>query len=73
MVLNSNEEMLNRIIPSSNEAPHVLLLRLFDQYDEQLWQAIKIQTPFHKLSYKFDKDKENLAGTYYDVVIRKEK
>lgn len=62
-----------RIIPRDNAAPHILLLRLFDQYDEQLWQAIKAQTPFHKLTYKFDADKENLANTFYDVLIRNEK
>ena len=42
------------IIPRDNATPHVLLLRLFDRYDERTWNAIKAQTPFHKLSYKMD-------------------
>lgn len=54
-----------RIIPVSNSSPHILLLRLFEQYDEETWSAIKQQTPFHKLSYKFDKNQVELIGTYY--------
>lgn len=73
MVLDYYQDDWKSIIPRDNATPHILLLRLFDKYDEQLWQAIKMQTPFHKLSYKFDKDKENLSDTYYDVLIRKGK
>ena len=42
---------LGKIIPRDNATPHILLLRLFDFYDEKMWNAIKEQTQFHKLTY----------------------
>ena len=57
------------IVPRDNATPHILYLRLFEQYDEQIWRSVKAQTPFHKLSYKFEKGKENASGTYYDVLF----
>ncbi|WP_286169403.1 capsular polysaccharide synthesis protein [Eubacterium sp. AM46-8] len=46
---------LGKIIPRDNATPHILLLRLFDFYDEKMWNAIKEQTQFHKLTYKLVK------------------
>lgn len=63
--LEQNEEDWKKIIPRDNAAPHMLLLRLFDKYDEETWNAIKEQTPFHKLTYKFDKENEIIKDTYY--------
>lgn len=57
------------IIPRDNATPHILLLRLFDQYDEEMWNAIKAQTPFHKLTYKFSEEEKEKIGTYYDVLF----
>ena len=53
------------IIPRDNAAPHMLLLRLFDQYNERMWDAIKAQTPFHKLSYKFTDKQTEIERTFY--------
>lgn len=64
------KEMWNSIIPRDNATPHILLLRLFEQYDEQIWYSIKEQTPFHKLSYKRDEFDMKREGTYFDVIIR---
>lgn len=58
-----------KIIPRDNATPHVLLLRLFDQYDEQIWNTIKQQTPFHKLSYKFENSKYQIDNTYYTKIF----
>lgn len=58
-----------RVIPISNEMPHILQLRLFEQYDENVWNSVKYITPFHKLSYKFEAEKEIIKGTYYDVLL----
>lgn len=69
--LEHNEEEWKNIIPRDNAAPHYLLLRLFDQYDEGLWNAIIEQSPFHKLSYKFLEDETNKMNTYYDKIVRK--
>lgn len=59
----------NKVVPFSNSTPHILLLRLFEPYDEQLWNAAKAQTPFHKLSYKFSDSDAQAAGTYYERII----
>ncbi len=59
----------NAVVPRDNAAPHILLLRLFDPYDERIWNAIKEQTPFHKLSYKFQDEKTQIEGTNYKRLI----
>ena len=57
-------------IPSfDNSVPHILLLHLFDKYDEKYWNDLKQMTCFHKLSYKLDEEKCKEEGTYYDEII----
>lgn len=64
----------NRIVPRDNAAPHILLLRLFESFDESLWEAIKCQTCFHKLSYKFSPEQMGLENTFYkELLCEKEK
>lgn len=58
-----------RVVPRDNATPHILLLKLFDQYDEQMWNAIRVQTPFHKMTYKFKEEDTELSGTYYDMLF----
>ncbi len=58
-----------KVVPFSNATPHILLLRLFETYDEKMWNAIKAQTSFHKLSYKFDASQADIAGTYYRKLV----
>lgn len=70
MIIEQYPEVWDEVIPFSNSTPHILLLRLFDEYDEIVWNAVKDQSPFHKLTYKFSKDDENKNNTYYSVVIR---
>lgn len=69
IVLERYEEDWNKIVPRDNAAPHILLLRLFEQYDETMWNTIKEQTPFHKLTYKFDNESKVKNNTYYDKII----
>lgn len=69
IVLDRFQDEAMAIIPRDNATPHVLLLRLFEQYDEACWYAIKGQTQFHKLTYKFNGEKEKMKGTYYDVLF----
>lgn len=59
-----------RVVPVSNATPHILLLRLFDQYDDQVWEAVKGQCPVHKLSYKYDDIKAEIDGTYYRKLLK---
>lgn len=71
IVLDKYESDWKNIIPRDNATPHILLLRLFDQYDERVWTSIIEQSPFHKLSYKFADDKKEREGTYYKKILSK--
>lgn len=61
----------NQVIPFSNSIPHILLLRLFDSYNEDTWHAVKEMTPFHKLTYKFSENDAQLPNTYYAELFSK--
>lgn len=67
--LEHNENEWNKIIPRDNSAPHYLLLRLFDDYNEKMWKAIVEQSPFHKLSYKFSENEATKINTYYAKIV----
>lgn len=58
----------DKVIPFSNSIPHILLLRLFEEYDEKLWNAVINMSPFHKLSYKFEDAKMTIQNTYYQKI-----
>lgn len=73
IVLEYYPEDWKKIVPVDNSTPHILLLRLFDMYDEDLWQCVKNQTPFHKLSYKFSEEQMTREETFYDKIIRHSK
>lgn len=70
IALDRFQEDARAIVPRDNATPHILLLRLFDKFDEETWNAIKSQTPFHKLTYKFTEEQKRMKGTYYDVLFR---
>lgn len=60
----------NNVMPVSNSTPHIILLRLFEQFDENIWEVVTNMTPFHKFSYKFEEDKTLLKGTYYQYLFK---
>ena len=62
-------EEARKIPPFSNSVPHILLLHIFESYDNDYWSDLKRMTCFHKLSYKIDQEKMELKGTYYDMII----
>lgn len=70
IVLERYKRDWKKIIPRDNATPHILLLRLFDEYDEAIWNGIKMQTPFHKLSYKVSSTDCNIPETYYQVLVQ---
>ena len=70
IVLEFYEDDWKKIIPVDNSTSHILLLRLFDKYDENIWNSINEQIPFHKLTYKFEKEKLNKEGTFYKVLLK---
>lgn len=69
MGIEAYPEEWRKVIPFSNSTPHILLLRLFDQYEDDIWTALRAQCSFHKLSYKFDEKMFKLRETYYDVIF----
>lgn len=65
IIIDKYDEEWNKVVPFNNATPHIILLRLFETYDEEIWDAVMKQTPFHKLTYKFDNEKKRIEGTYY--------
>lgn len=72
LVCNYFPEEAKSIPPYCNSVPHILLLHLFENYDEQYWSDLKRMTCFHKLSYKFNTESKEIEGTYYDMIFNKE-
>ena len=73
IVMDKNEDEWKKIIPRDNATPHILLLRLFDVYSEETWQAIESQTPFHKMTYKFEEKELQKKDTYYSILFNDDK
>ena len=71
IVLEYYEEEWENVVPVSNASPHILLLRLFDTYDETLYKNIIQQVPFHKLSYKFSDEQKQMPNTFYKYLLSK--
>ena len=72
IVSERHAESVGKIPFYSNSLPHILLLHLFDKYDEDFWKDLNSQTSIHKLSYKLDTAKMKMSGTYYDKLIGSE-
>ncbi|MBR4343424.1 MAG: capsular polysaccharide synthesis protein [Lachnospiraceae bacterium] len=68
IVLERYNKEWEKIVPRDNSTPHILLLKLFEEYNEDIWNSIKAQTPFHKLSYKNIED--NKINTYYQMIMQ---
>lgn len=73
LAIEAYPEEWDKVMPCSNSTTHILLLRLFEEYNEELWNELKKMMPFHKLSYKFDKEKEQIEKTYYKKIISEDK
>ena len=58
-------EEWNRMIKFPNSIPHVLLLMLFEKFDEDKYSALTNMCPFHKLSNKCSAEDMAKEGTYY--------
>jgi len=65
-------EVWDKVVPFSNAVPHILLLRLFEEFDSYTWEGIRGQTCFHKLSYKFTAEDAQRPGTYYQKLLKEE-
>ncbi len=70
MAIETYPEEWNKVVPFSNSTPHILLLRLFEKFDGNIWNAICQQTCFHKLSHKISQDNVALENTYYKHIMK---
>lgn len=73
MAVEAYPQIWNKVVPMSNAIPHILLLRLFEPFDSQVWEGVRKQTSFHKLSYKYTPEQAQRAGTYYTEVLEEYK
>lgn len=69
MISHYYQDDWKKVIQFPNSFPHILLLMLFDPFDSKKWDALRASCPFQKLSYKFDKEKLQLQGTYYQHIM----
>lgn len=58
-----------RIVQFPNSFPHILLLMLFDEFNQEKWDAVTNVCPFHKLAYKRSKEEMDKKGTYYKYIM----
>lgn len=70
LAIETYPEEWKKVVPFSNSIPHILLLRLFEPYDENIWNAVKQQTSIHKLTYKFTEENEKVPDTYYQEILK---
>jgi len=72
MSIEAYPQVWSEVVPFSNATPHILLLRLFEPYNSDVWQGVRKQTGFHKLSYKFTPQQAQLPDTFYSRVVDSE-
>ena len=72
MSIEAYPQIWSEVVPFSNATPHILLLRLFEPYNSDVWEGVRKQTGFHKLSYKFTPQQAQLPDTYYSRVVNSE-
>ena len=62
---NYYRESWSKIVQFPNSTPHILLLMLFEPFDEKKWIALTETCPFHKLAYKRSESDMNREGTFF--------
>ena len=62
---NYYRESWGQIVQFPNSTPHILLLMLFEPFDEKKWNALTETCPFHKLAYKRSENDMNRDGTFF--------
>ncbi|MDE6208724.1 MAG: capsular polysaccharide synthesis protein [Lachnospiraceae bacterium] len=64
-----DEEYKKMPIVSQVDA-HVLATYIYDDYDEEKYELLKLQTGFHKLSTRFEKEKSDKKDTFYQKIVK---
>ena len=70
LAIETYPEKWKEVFPASNTLPHILLLNLFEDFNQIWWDNLLLTTPFHKLTYKFDESKTIKDGTYYKKIMK---
>lgn len=52
LAIEKYSELWKKVVPCSNSAPHIILLRLNEEFNQLIWDSVTEQTCVHKLSYK---------------------
>ncbi len=73
MAIEAYPEEWKKVVPFSNSVPHILLLRLFEPYEEDMYRAVTQMTPIHKMSYKFREEQTEKNGTFYEKLFGRRK
>lgn len=71
LAIETYPEEWKRVSPYCNSTPHILLLRMFEQYQEEIWNDIRTQIAFHKLSYKLENAAARTEDSYCDRILGK--
>lgn len=69
LAIETYPEEWKKVIPFSNSTPHILLLRLYEQFNEYDYKQIIDMTPFHKLTHRIDENKAKIKNTYYKKIF----
>lgn len=70
MALEYYKEEWKKMVQYPNSMPHILLLMLFDEFNQEKWDAVTKVCPFHKLSYKHPMEYLEKEGTYYKYIMK---
>lgn len=69
MALEYYKEDWQKMVQYPNSMPHILLLMLFEPFNQEKWDAVTNVCPFHKLAYKRSKEEMEKKGTYYKHIM----
>jgi hypothetical protein len=73
IIIENNQDCKNifdKIPYMSNQTPHYLQLKLlFSKFDEEIWETVKNISFCHKLTYKIDHSKSNIADSYFNYIL----
>jgi len=73
ITLETLPEEWSKIPKVPNSIPHILLLQIFEEYNDKVYNHITSLSCFHKLSYKRRREEFQKKNTYYDVIINQGK
>lgn len=69
MALEYYHEDWQKMVQYPNSMPHILLLMLFEPFNQEKWDAVTSVCPFHKLAYKRSAEEMAKEGTYYKYIM----